>query len=59
MAESSGYSEEYMKEAEERIKEMEDPGYEFPQAMSKTDYFLAIALIVICGLSIIAVGFMQ
>ena len=59
MAESSRYSEEYLKEAEKRIAEMEDPDYEFPQKLSRADWFMAIALIIICGVSIIAVGFMQ
>lgn len=59
MAESTGYSEEYLAEAEKRIQEMEAPDYEFPKRFSKVDWFMAIALIVICGISIIAVGFMQ
>lgn len=59
MAESSSYSEEYLKEAEKRIAEMEDPAYEFPQKLSRADWIMAIALIIICGVSIIAVGFMQ
>ena len=59
MSESNSYSEEYLKEAEQRISEMEDPNYEFPKEMSKADCFLAIALIIICVISIIAVGFIQ
>lgn len=59
MPESNSYSEEYLREAEQRISEMEDPNYEFPKELSKVDWFFAIALIIICGISIIAVGFIQ
>lgn len=59
MAESRSYSKEYLDEAEIRIREMEDANYEFPQKLNKIDWFLSIALIVICGISIIAVGFIQ
>jgi hypothetical protein len=59
MERKSRFSKEYLEEAEARIKEMENPDYEFPKPFSKADWILAIGLIIICGVAIIAVGFMQ
>ena len=46
---NSRFSEEYLSEAESSLEEMEDPKYEFPTPLSKTDWILAIVTIVISG----------
>ncbi len=46
---SSRFSKEYLKEAELRLKEMEDVSYEFPTPFSRTDWFLAIVTIIVSG----------
>lgn len=40
---------EFKKEAEKRIEEMEAPDYEFPEGLSKIEIAVAIGLIVISG----------
>lgn len=54
MAGSSRFSDDYLAEAEARIREMEDPSYEFPEAFSKTDWILAIGTILVTGVLLIA-----
>lgn len=54
MADSSRFSDDYLAEAEARIREMEDPNYEFPEAFSKTDWILAIGTILVTGVLLIA-----
>lgn len=46
---NSRFSEEYLAEAENRLKEMESSEYDFPTPFSKVDWILAIATIVISG----------
>lgn len=54
MAANNRFSDDYLAEAEARIKEMEDPNYEFPEEFSKTDWILAIGTIIVTGILLIA-----
>lgn len=54
MAENNRFSEEYLQEAEIRLKEMEDPNYEFPTPFSKLDWILALATIGVSGILLVA-----
>lgn len=54
MAGNNRFSDDYLAEAEARIKEMEDPNYVFPEPFSKTDWILAIGLIIVTGVLLIA-----
>ena len=45
--------EELNNEIERRIAEMEEPSYEFPEAFRKTDWVLAVGIIILCGVLLI------
>lgn len=58
MAGNNRFSEEYLREAEKRIEEMEAPDYVFPEEFSKANWIAAYITIAVTGILLVAGAWM-
>lgn len=51
------YEEQFIKEVERRIQEIENESYEFPKRFSKKDYIVTAIVIIVCLVGLIGGAF--